>query len=146
MCLTHVCMCVYAYVCVCVSPMLSGSSSSWFWDSSRSVSDTRPLISAGSFSRRFLDTSKHTSLRRFPSSCTQTQHTVSLQLTHNTQKDPTLIQQTHEHGEITHPCKHTSAERLAHKSGGTLTGGREDRLLRSSHSSRRLGRAPIVSG
>lgn len=62
----------------CFSPMLSGTTSSRFCVSSRSVRASRPFSSDGSSSRRFSDTSRHTNLRRFPSSYT---HTHKLPLT-----------------------------------------------------------------
>lgn len=63
---------------LCFSPMLSGTTSSRFCVSSRSVRARRPFSSEGSSSRRFSDTSRHTSLRRFPSSYT---HTKQIPLT-----------------------------------------------------------------
>ena len=97
--------------------MPSGSRCSRFCESSRSVSSTSPPSSAGSSSSRFSDTSRHTRRRRFPSSW----------------------------------GVGAEGQGEGQAQGGvaatpSLTGGRADSWFRSSHSSRRLGRAPRVSG
>lgn len=72
----------------CFSPMLSGTTSSRFCVSSRSVRASRPFSSDGSSSRRFSDTSRHTNLRRFPSSYTHKHINYHLQWAIETQYNP----------------------------------------------------------
>lgn len=109
--------------------MLSGTNSRRFCVSSRSVRAKRPFSSEGSSSRRFSDTSRHTSLRRFPSSYTDTH--IQLQINFLTFLRLWIIYKKNQEGR-------------SYFFG--LTAGNVDNWFRSSQSSLRLGRAPRVSG